>query len=102
MSRWLENNFSDPDATVDQLALFMGMGRTSLYNRTKNLTGKSPLEMIQDYRMKKAASCLKEGKLSIAETACKSGYSDPGYFSRTFRKHFGMSPMEYMKQYGSL
>lgn len=102
MSRWLENNFSDPDATVDQLALFMGMGRTSLYNRTKNLTGKSPLELIQDYRMKKAASCLKEGKLSIAETACKSGYSDPGYFSRTFRKHFGMSPMEYMKQSGSL
>lgn len=102
VTQWLENNFSDSDATVEQLAAFMCMGRTSLYNRIRNLTGRSPLKMIQNYRMEKAASCLREGKLSIAETAFKSGFSDPGYFTRTFRKHFGVPPLEYMKQSGSL
>ena len=45
---WLEENMSDADVTVDQLASYVGMGRTSMYNKIKGLTGKSPVELIQD------------------------------------------------------
>lgn len=96
--QWLEENVSDADVTVDQLAVYVGMGRTSMYNKVKGLTGKSPVELIQEFRLKKALFYLKSGQFSVSETSYKVGFSDPGYFSRSFKKHFGVSPAEYMKQ----
>ena len=96
---WLEENVANSDVTVDQLAIYVGMGRTSMYNKIKGLTGKSPVEMIQEYRMEKATYYLRSGQFSVSETSYKVGFSDPGYFSRSFKKHYGMSPADYMKQY---
>ena len=98
---WLEENISNADLTVDQLAVHVGMGRTSMYNKIKGLTGKSPVEIIQEFRMKKAAYYLQSGQFSVSETSYKVGFSDPGYFSRSFKKHHGISPADYMKQYRS-
>ena len=95
---WLEDNVMDADVTVDQLAQYVGMGRTSMYNKIKGLTGKSPVEMIQEFRLEKATYYLKSGQYSVSETSYKVGFSDPGYFSRTFKKHFGITPAEYIKQ----
>lgn len=94
---WLEENVSDPDVTVEQLATYVGMGRTSMYNKVKGLTGKSPVELIQEFRMEKATYYLKSGQYSVSETSYKVGFSDPGYFSRCFKKHFGISPADYIK-----
>ena len=96
---WLEENVSDAEVTVDQLAAHVGMGRTSMYNKIKGLTGKSPVELIQDYRLEKATYYLKSGQYSVSETCYKVGFSDPGYFSRTFKKHFGISPVDYIKEH---
>lgn len=95
---WLEEHVADAEVTVDQLAAYVGMGRTSMYNKVKGLTGKSPVELIQEFRMEKATYYLKSGQFSVSETSYKVGFSDPGYFSRSFKKHFGISPAEYMKQ----
>ena len=94
---WLEENVADADVTVDQLAVYVGMGRTSMYNKIKGLTGKSPVELIQDFRLEKATYYLKTGQFSVSETCYKVGFSDPGYFSRSFKKHFGISPVEYIR-----
>ncbi len=96
--QWLEDNVADSEVTVDSLAVHVGMGRTSMYNKIKGLTGKSPVELIQDFRMEKATYYLKSGQFSVSETSYKVGFSDPGYFSRSFKKHFGISPADYMKQ----
>lgn len=98
IASWLEANVADSEATVEQLALYVGMGRTSMYNKIKGLTGKSPVELIQDFRMEKATLYLKSGQFSVSETSYKVGFSDPGYFSRSFKKHFGLTPAEYIKQ----
>lgn len=95
---WLEENVADPDVTVEQLATYVGMGRTSMYNKIKGLTGKSPVELIQDFRMEKAKFYLKSGQYSVSETSYKVGFSDPGYFSRCFKKHYGMSPADYIRR----
>jgi AraC-like DNA-binding protein len=95
---WLEEHVADAEVTVDQLAAYVGMGRTSMYNKVKGLTGKSPVELIQEFRMEKATYYLKSGQFSVSETSYKVGFSDPGYFSRSFKKHFGISPAEYIKQ----
>ena len=96
--KWLEDNVADAEITVDQLAAYVGMGRTSMYNKIKGLTGKSPVELIQAFRLEKATFYLKSGQFSVSETSYKVGFSDPGYFSRSFKKHFGMSPADYIKE----
>ena len=96
---WLEENVSDSEITVDRLAAYVGMGRTSMYNKIKGLTGKSPVELIQEFRLEKATYYLKSGQYSVSETSYKVGFSDPGYFSRSFKKHFGLSPADYMKEH---
>lgn len=95
---WLEKNVMDADVTVEQLAQHVGMGRTSMYNKIKGLTGKSPVELIQEFRLEKSKYYLKSGQFSVSETSYKVGFSDPGYFSRTFKKHFGITPAEFIKQ----
>ena len=95
---WLEEHVSDADLTIDQLAQYVGMGRTSMYNKIKGLTGKSPVELIQEFRLQKSTYYLKSGQYSVSETSYKVGFSDPGYFSRTFKKYFDMTPADYIKQ----
>ena len=95
---WLEENVSDADVTVEQLAQYVGMGRTSMYNKIKGLTGKSPVELIQEFRLEKSRYYLRSGQYSVSETSYKVGFSDPGYFSRTFKKHYGITPADYVKQ----
>lgn len=97
--RWLEENVSDSEITVDQMAAYVGMGRTSMYNKIKGLTGKSPVELIQEFRLEKATYYLRSGQYSVSETSYKVGFSDPGYFSRSFKKHFGISPADYIKEH---
>ena len=94
---WLGKNIENSDLTIDQLATHLGLGRTTMYNKLKSLTGKSPVELLKEYRITKAKLLLRTGQFSVSEVAYKVGFSDPGYFSRCFREQFRMSPAEYLK-----
>ncbi|MDE6445947.1 MAG: response regulator [Alistipes sp.] len=94
---WFGKNIENSDLTIDQLASHLGLGRTTMYNKLKSLTGKSPVELLKEYRITKAKMLLRTGQFSVSEVAYKVGFSDPGYFSRCFREQFRMSPAEYLK-----
>lgn len=94
---WFGKNIENSDLTIDQLASHLGLGRTTMYNKLKSLTGKSPVELLKEYRITKAKMLLRTGQFSVSEVAYKVGFSDPGYFSRCFREQFHMSPAEYLK-----
>ena len=94
---WLGENVENSELTIDQLASHLGLGRTTMYNKLKSLTGKSPVELIKEYRITKSKLLLRMGQFSVSEVAYKVGFSDPGYFSRCFREQFHMSPAEYLK-----
>ncbi|WP_418991139.1 two-component regulator propeller domain-containing protein [Alistipes sp.] len=94
---WLGENIENSELTIDQLASHLGLGRTTMYNKLKSLTGKSPVELIKEFRITKSKLLLRTGQFSVSEVAYKVGFSDPGYFSRCFREQFRMSPAEYLK-----
>ena len=50
---------------------------------------------IEAVRMEKAKQMLMNKELSVTEVAAYTGYSDPNYFSKVFRKYTGMSPRGY-------
>lgn len=55
-----------------------------------------PIDYIIQYRLKKSLEMLEEG-YKVREVASYIGYNDPYYFSRLFKKHFGLPPSEIVK-----
>ena len=52
-------------------------------------------DFVKNVRLRKAAELLKEGGLSIAEIADKVGFNTPSYFTKSFKKLFGVLPTQY-------
>jgi len=59
----------------------------------------SPSVYLTSVRLEKACYFLLESNMSIAEIAGAVGYNNPLYFSRIFKKYYGVSPSNYKKQY---
>ncbi len=98
LMEWLAENIENSELTIDHLAGHLHLGRTTLYNKIKSLTGLSPVELIKEYRLTKSELLLRTGQFSVSEVAYKVGFSDPGYFSRCFKEQYKASPVEYMKK----
>ncbi len=57
--------------------------------------GFSPQDYLFEIRMRRGADLLRSTGMSVAETAAKCGFSDSGYFTRVFKKRFGVLPSRY-------
>jgi AraC-like DNA-binding protein len=93
----LEENIENHEFNVSRLAKEIGMSRPVLFRKTKMLTGLSVIDLIRDIRLKKAEMLLKQRKLSISEIAFTVGFSDPKYFSKSFRNQYGKPPSQYVE-----
>lgn len=62
---------------------------------TRAKTGKSPKEMIDEALLRRVRCSLKETAKSVKEISIESGFPNPAYFSRFFRRLTGMTPQEY-------
>nr|WP_295870315.1 hybrid sensor histidine kinase/response regulator transcription factor [uncultured Chitinophaga sp.] len=96
----IEENMDEPDFNVDAISRKLAISRPVLYKKLNMLTGLTVNDFIRAIRMKKATLYLDSAEYNISEVAYKVGYSDPKYFSREFKKHFGKSPRDW-KQKGS-
>ena len=87
------------DAAFDVRALQsrFAMSPNNLYKKLKALTGYSAVELIRVMRLHHAKSLIKQNKLRITEILMEAGFSNHSYFSKCFKKQFGMSPKEYQK-----
>lgn len=88
-------HLSEEDFSVDQLCDLLNTGRTTTYNRIRELFGMTPNEYIREIRLQKAAKLLLEGEKNVAEVSMSVGFRDPAYFNRRFKARFGMAPSKY-------
>jgi signal transduction histidine kinase/ligand-binding sensor domain-containing protein/DNA-binding response OmpR family regulator len=88
-------NLGNSDYTVDQLCSDVGLSRSQLHRRMKELTGISTTTFIMNIRLEQAARLLKEKHVDVQQVAWATGFTNPSHFSRVFKKHFGMSPTAY-------
>lgn len=86
------NNFS-----VHDLSNIFGMSRTSLYMKLKSLVDLSPQDFIIHTKLKLAKKFLIQGEKSIKEVAYASGFSNPKYFSTSFKKFYGQTPTGFVE-----
>lgn len=83
---------------VTDYARLLNMSTSQLYRNTIQLTGLSPNELLQKYRLQKARQLMKEKKLAISEIAFLCGFSSPSYFTKCFRKAYGILPLAYIER----
>lgn len=95
LDAWLSAHLSDSDLNIDVFAESMGYGRTTFYKKIKQITGTTPNDYIRTLRMNRAAELLKDDRQTIAEVSYQVGFTDPFYFSKTFKGFFGISPSKY-------
>ena len=91
----IENNIQNSDFKIEDLADTQHISRTVFYRKIKSLTGSSPIDLVQEIRIKKAIDFLQKGNLRVSEIAYRCGFSSPQYFSRVFKEKTGQSPTEY-------
>jgi AraC-like DNA-binding protein len=98
LSQVLERQFGNIEFNIEQMADELNISRTLLHLNLKRILDKSANQLLNEYRLKKAALML-ESNLPINEVAYFCGYGDPNYFSRVFKKHFQVSPGAYREQF---
>jgi len=94
----VNKNLSNSDFNVDMLTQEVGISRAQLHRKMKEMTGISTSEFIRNIRLEQAARLLKEQKINVTQVAYSVGFSNLAHFSTVFRKHFGLSPSEYVER----
>jgi len=94
----INNQMDNPAFDIDHLCMELGNSRTKLYNKIKGLTGLSVGDFIRRMRMKKSAEILLKEDVSVAEVMVRVGIQSQSYFTKTFKKEFGITPAAYCKE----
>jgi signal transduction histidine kinase/ligand-binding sensor domain-containing protein/AraC-like DNA-binding protein/ActR/RegA family two-component response regulator len=94
----IEKNLANPDFSVEDWSRALRLSRTSLYKRIVTRTGKTPIEFIRSFRLKRAAQLLGKTRYNITEVAYMVGFNNPKYFARYFKEEFNMLPSAYQAE----
>lgn len=98
----IEDNIENEALNITFICNSMAMGRTKLYTKIKELTGKSIVEFVRDIRIKKAGSLLATTDQTIQEVILNVGLNDVKYFRKHFKMMFNQTPSEFRKSKGAV
>jgi len=96
--RLMEKQIDNGDLMVDDLAKELAVSRSVFFKKLKALTGLAPIEFIREMRIKRAVQLMESGDYSITEISEMVGINDSRYFSKCFKRVYGMTPTEYKEQ----
>ena len=92
-------HLADADYDRESFAKDMAMGESTLYNKMKATTGQTVIAFINSIRMKEAQRIiLSNPNILVSDVAIQVGFNTPKYFSKCFKKEFGIFPKEYAEQ----
>lgn len=91
---WLQDNFARK-VSMPQLAAQFGMSTRTFNRRFKAALAKTPVEYLQELRLRNARDLLQQTNLSVQEICAHSGYQDVSYFTRLFVANFQATPGKY-------
>lgn len=94
----IEKNITNTDFSVEELAKNLNLSRTHLHRKLKSLTDQSATEFIRNIRLKHAIKLMKSGDYLINEIGFAVGFNSHNYFTKAFKKQYGISPSEFIKK----
>lgn len=97
INKLIDEHIGDFDFSIVNITTEMAVSRSLLHTKMKNLMNMSAGEYLRYKRMDLAVKLLMEG-YNVSEVAYRSGFSDPNYFSKAFKKYKGESPTEFLSK----
>lgn len=91
----IEEHLDDADFSVGELATEMAMSVSQLSRKLSALIDQTPGQLLRGMRLERAAALVAGKTGNLSEIAYRVGFSDQAHFSRSFKRHFGMTPSEY-------
>ena len=98
LSKIINDNLNQSKFTSEILYTSLGYSKSQASRKIKSLTGMTPNQVIQEFRLLLAINTLLLSNKTIAEIGYESGFNSPTYFTRVFKKRFGISPTRFSKQ----
>ena len=95
----VNENMGDSDFNVEKMCDEVGVSRTQLHRKLKEMTGVPTSEFLRNIRLNEAARLIRERKINITQVSYMVGFANNSHFSTAFKKYFGMSPTEYAAKY---
>ena len=92
-------HLADGDYNRESFAKDMVMSESTLYNKVKATTGQTVIAFITSIRLKEAQRIIRSNpNILISDVATQVGFNTPKYFSKCFKKEFGIFPKEYAEE----
>ena len=95
--RYVREHYGDPSLRLQQIADELQISYGYLSSIFTHIAGQSFKQFLIEVRMEEARKLLLSRRYRIYEIADKVGYSNPRYFNEAFRKYYGCSPVEYLR-----
>ena len=83
---------------VEQLANTARMSASAFHRAFKEITSDSPMQYLKKVRLTKARDLMVQENMKAYIAADKVGYESSSQFSREFKRYFGQSPAEMMRE----
>lgn len=93
-----ENKWQNEGIKVEDFEKSVGTSKTKLYREMIRLTGKSPNLFLLHFRLRKSLQLLIKQDGNISEIAFNSGFKNPSYYTRCFRKKYGIMPSRLLQK----
>lgn len=92
---YVEQNISNCNASLADMAEATATSKSSLTRKTHQLLGVTPADFLKEARLKRASQLLLTTSQTLTEIALACGFSDPKYFSKCFKASTGKTPTEF-------
>ena len=94
----VNENLANSDFNVEMLTREVGISRSHLHRKMKEMTGLSTAEFVRNLRLEQGARLIREKKINITQVAYAVGFNNQAHFSTVFKKYYGMTPTEYAEK----
>lgn len=98
IEQFMEERLDDETIRVEDMASALSMSKSSLQRKMQALFGMSANEYVILYRLKVAAMILDSDDVPVSEVGFRVGFTSHSYFSKCFKKQFGMTPREFKEK----
>lgn len=95
--QYIYENYADPSLRMSTIAQNLYINYHYLSKLFSKVTGTTLSDYLTNYRIEKAKELIDSGYLSLQAIAARCGYEDANYFSKCFKKKYGISPSAYME-----
>lgn len=94
----VESVIPDESFKLEEFSARMHCSKSVLSSRVRSITGRSPMDLMRNARMLRAAQLLSSGAYDVTQVCYMVGFSDPRYFATCFKKQYSCTPTAYIRQ----